>query len=62
MREHHLTAPLVEEFPSPSGGVVIPELLKGLLKKVGAYGPQVVAEDVAQPEALFGFQILFAFE
>jgi hypothetical protein len=59
---HHLTAPFVEEFPSPDGRIVVPELLKGFLKKVGADGPQVVAEEVAQPEALFGLQILSAFE
>ena len=49
---HHLTAPFVEELPRPGGGVVVPELLKGFLTKVGADGPQVVAEEVAQPEAL----------
>lgn len=59
---HYLTAPFVEEFASPGGGVVVPELLKCFLKKVGTDGPQVVAEEVAQPEALFGLQILFAFE
>ena len=35
---------------------------QGFLKKVGADCPQVVAEEVAQPEALLGLQILFAFE
>src|ERR1017187_6992020 len=53
---HHLTAPFVEELSSPGGGVVIPELLKSFLKKVGPNGLQVVAEQIAGPEALFGFQ------
>ena len=59
---HHLAAPFVEEFSSPGGGVVIPELLKGFLKKVGTNGLQVEAEQIAEPEALVGFQILFPFE
>jgi hypothetical protein len=37
-------------------------LLKGFLKKVSADGSQVVAEEVAEPEALFGLQIFFTFE
>jgi hypothetical protein len=37
-------------------------LLKGFLKKIRADGAQVVAEEVAEPEALFGLQILFTFE
>jgi hypothetical protein len=37
-------------------------LLKGFLKKLGADGLQVVAEEVAEPEALFGLQVLFPFE
>ena len=44
------TAAFVEELPSPGGGVVVPELLKGFLKEVGTDGPQVVAEQIAQPE------------
>src|SRR3954470_18679782 len=48
--------------PSACGRAVIPELLKGFLKKVGTYGLQVVTEQIAQPEALFRLQILVAFE
>lgn len=59
---HDLAAPMVEELPGPPRGVVIPELLKGFLEKVGANGLQVITEQIAKPEALFGFQILFAFE
>ncbi len=59
---HDLTAPFVEEFPCPGGGVVIPELLEGFLKKVGANGLQVVAKQIAEPKALVGFQLLFPFE
>jgi hypothetical protein len=57
MRERMvLTAPLIEEFRGPGGRVVIPELLKGLLKKVSADGPQVVPEQIAQAETLFSFR------
>jgi len=37
-------------------------LLKGFVKKVGADGLQVVAEQVAEVEALVAFQVLLAFE
>ena len=43
---HHLAAPFVEEFTSPGGGVVIPELLEGFLQKVCAHSLQVVAEQI----------------
>src|ERR1017187_2965070 len=59
---HRLPAPLIEELCRPSGRVVIPELLKGFLEKVSADGPQVIPKQVAQAEALFGLQILFAFK
>ena len=62
MREHHLSTPVIQELCGPCGRVVIPELLKGFLKKVSTYGLQVVTEQIAQPEALFRLQILFAFE
>jgi hypothetical protein len=35
---------------------------ESFLKKVSTYGLQVVTEQIAQPEALFRLQILFAFE
>jgi len=57
-----LPTPAIEELSGPCGRVVIPELLKGFLKKVSTYGLQVVTEQIAQPEALFRLQILFAFE
>ena len=47
---HDLAAPFIEELAGPHGGVVIPELLKGFLKKVSADGLQIVAEQIAQPE------------
>jgi hypothetical protein len=59
---HDLTAPFVEKPAGPDSGVVFPELLKGFLKKVGPDGFEVVAQQIAKPETLFGFQILFAFE
>ena len=59
---HGLPAPLIEELRGPGGLVVIPELLKSFLEKVSADGPQVIPEEVPQAEALFGLQILFAFE
>ena len=61
-RSHDLAAPFVEEFCRRGGRVVIPELLKDFLEKVGADGLQVVAENIAKPETLFCFQILFPFE
>src|SRR6202022_3404259 len=57
-----LAAPFVEELASPGGRVVIPELLKGFLQKVSADSLQVVAEQFAQPEALFDLQILLALQ
>ena len=56
-----MPTPVIEELSGPCGRVVIPELLKGFLQKVSAYGLQVVTEQIAQPEELFGFQVLFAF-
>jgi hypothetical protein len=56
---HGLTAPLVEKLPGPRGRAVIPELLECFLEKVGPDGLQVVAEEIAQSEALLGLQILF---
>jgi len=49
---HGLPAPFIEELASPGGRVVIPELLEGFLEKVSPDGLQVVAEQVAQAEAL----------
>jgi hypothetical protein len=54
-RAHRLAAPFVEELPGPRGRVVIPELLKGFLEKVSTDGPQVVAEQITEPEALVVF-------
>jgi hypothetical protein len=59
---HRLPAPFVQELSRPGGGVVIPELLKRFLEKVSADRLQVVAEQVAQPEALIGFEVVAAFE
>jgi hypothetical protein len=39
-----------------------PELLKGFLQKVSAYGLEVVSEQIAYSETVFRFQVLFAFE
>src|SRR3954467_5983716 len=50
---HDLTTPFVEELSGPGRGVVFPELLKGFLKKVGPDGLEVVAQQIAKPEALF---------
>ena len=57
-----MAAPFIEELSGPGGRVVIPELLKSFLEKVSADGLQVVAEQIAQAEALFGLQIFLAFE
>ena len=59
---HDLTAPLVEKLAGPGGRAVLPELLKRLLEKVSPDDLQVIPERVAQAEALFLLQILFALE
>jgi len=41
-------APFIEELPSPSGRVVIPELLKGFLEKIRSDALQVVTKEVAE--------------
>jgi hypothetical protein len=60
MREHGLAAPLVEKFARPGGRAILPELLEGLFVKVSPDGLQVIPEQFAQAEALFGLKILFA--
>jgi hypothetical protein len=59
---HGLLTPLVQELACPGGRAVIPELLECFLEKVGPDGLQVVAEEIAQSEALLDLQILFPFE
>ena len=44
----------------PSRRVVFPELLKRLLEEVRANRFQVVAEEIAKPEMLFGAGVLTA--
>ena len=56
---HGLPAPFIEELASPGGRVDVPELLEGFLEKVSPDGLQVVAEQVAQAEALLNLQVLF---
>jgi hypothetical protein len=59
---HGLAAPSIEKFAGPSRRVVVPELLKGLLEEVSADRFQVVAEEIAEPELLFGAEVLIAAE
>src|SRR6266481_8366464 len=59
---HSLSAPVVEELAGPGGRIVIPELLKGFLKKVSADSLEVVAKQIVEPEVLLVFEILAAFE
>jgi hypothetical protein len=59
---HGLSAPLVEELAGPCRRVVIPELLECFLEKVSSDRPEVVAEEVAEPEVLVVAEILTAFE
>ena len=59
---HGLAAPLVQKSAGPGGRVVLPELLEGLLEKVSPDGLEVVTEEIAEPEMLFGTEVLAAFE
>ena len=59
---HSLPAPLIEELARPRRRVVFPELLEGFPEKVGSDGLEVVAEEIAESELLFVFEILTAFE
>src|SRR5262249_2083394 len=59
---HGLAAPLIEKLAGPSRRVVFPELLKSLLEEVSAVRFQVVAEEIAKPEMLFGAEVLTAAE
>jgi hypothetical protein len=62
LRAHHALAPKVEKLSSPEGGDIIPEELKVLLQQVAAHRLQVVAQEIAQFDFLFGGQILRSFE
>jgi hypothetical protein len=53
---------LVQELAGPGGRVVVPELLEGFLKKVGADGLEVVTEQIAEAKVLLIAEILAAFE
>ena len=59
---HGPPARFIKEPASPSGRVVIPELLEGFLEKVSPDGLQVVAEQVAWTEALLNLQVRFPLE
>jgi hypothetical protein len=59
-RSHGLAAPLLEKLAGPSRRVVFPEFLKGLLEEVSADRFQVVPEETAEPEMLFGAEALSA--
>jgi hypothetical protein len=47
-RAHDLTAPLVKELASPARRFILPALAEILLQQIGPYGPQVVAQQIAQ--------------
>ena len=53
---HGLSTPEVQEQASPMRRVVSPELLEVLLEQVSADGFQIVAEQIAEAEALFVFE------
>ena len=57
-----MPAPFIEELSSPRGGVVIPELPKGFLEKVGPDALKVVAQEIAEAESLLACEVLLAFE
>ena len=51
-RAHHLATPFVEELAGPGRRLVVPELLEVFLEQIGPHALQVVAQDVAQLDAL----------
>src|SRR5215469_7075979 len=59
---HGLVAPEIQEHASPSGRIVVPELLEVFLEQIGAHGLQIVAEQIAQAELLLRGEIVLAFE
>src|SRR5215467_1468423 len=59
---HGLVAPEIQEHASPSGRIVLPELLEVFLEQIGADGLQVVAKQIAQAELLLRGEIVLAFE
>ena len=58
---HGLPAPFVEELVGPGRRVVIPNLLESFLEKVSPDGLEVVAEEVAEPEALLAVEVVLAY-
>src|ERR1700676_264981 len=61
-RSHHLFAPLVHEFFRPRRGDILPEQLELFLEQVGAYGLQVVREQVRESDCLAFAQVLGALQ
>ena len=59
---HCLSAPFVKELSGPCGRVVIPELLKGFLEKIGPDALEVVTKEVAQAKSLIVGEVLLALE
>src|SRR5665213_684019 len=61
-RSQGLGAPRIQEFAGPDGRVVFPELLELFLQKVGTHALQVVANQIAQLDALQVSEVLGALE
>src|SRR5260370_32418252 len=61
-RAHDLLAPIVEKPGGPSRRVVLPELLEISFEQIGAHRLEIVAQQIAQPEALWAGEIGLALE
>jgi hypothetical protein len=58
---HGVLTPNIEVQASPSGGMVIPEAMEVFFEQIGANSLQIVAEQIFEPEPLFGGEIGGAF-
>jgi hypothetical protein len=58
VRPHDCRNPAVQELAGPCTATVIPELLKVLAHQIALHGPQVVSQQILQPNVLFRRQIL----
>lgn len=61
-RSHYLGAPEIQIFRSPSGRIVLPQLLEIFLEQVSADGLEIASEQILEAVLLVGGEIRLAFE